>query len=155
GIGLFVLLPAVVMVDTLARAGRARDALALITRGLDNMSDRYVRLRAVANSWWAHCTRAWGRHGGGRALLLGRRCGSRVGKRQCFCNPGQVSRSRVTSPNAAVARKQGWHLLSAARAPLLTGHRPRSLRQTDYPPRSGNPDIKTGDVRFWPKADIG
>src|SRR5215471_4322557 len=51
GIGLFVLLPAVVMVDTLARAGRARDALALITRVLDNMSDRYVRLRAVANSW--------------------------------------------------------------------------------------------------------
>jgi len=39
GIGLFVLLPAVVMVDTLARAGRARDALALITRVLDNMSD--------------------------------------------------------------------------------------------------------------------
>jgi len=31
-IGLFVLLPAVVMVDTLARAGRDRDALALIAR---------------------------------------------------------------------------------------------------------------------------
>src|SRR5262249_40030460 len=33
-IGLFVLLPAVVMVDTLARAGRDRDALALIARVL-------------------------------------------------------------------------------------------------------------------------
>jgi class 3 adenylate cyclase/ABC-type transport system involved in cytochrome c biogenesis ATPase subunit len=39
GIGLFVLLPAVVMVDTLARAGRDRDALALIARILDKMSD--------------------------------------------------------------------------------------------------------------------
>jgi class 3 adenylate cyclase len=39
GIGLFVLLPAVVMVDTLARAGRNRDALALIARVLDKMSD--------------------------------------------------------------------------------------------------------------------
>jgi class 3 adenylate cyclase/ABC-type lipoprotein export system ATPase subunit len=39
GIGLFVLLPAVVMVDTLARAGRDRDALALIARVLDKMSD--------------------------------------------------------------------------------------------------------------------
>jgi hypothetical protein len=38
-IGLFVLLPAVVMVDTLARAGRDRDALALIARILDKMSD--------------------------------------------------------------------------------------------------------------------
>jgi class 3 adenylate cyclase/ABC-type lipoprotein export system ATPase subunit len=39
GIGLFVSLPAVVMVDTLARAGRDRDALALIARVLDKMSD--------------------------------------------------------------------------------------------------------------------
>ena len=39
GIGLFVLLPAIVMVDTLARAGRDRDALALIARILDKMSD--------------------------------------------------------------------------------------------------------------------
>ena len=39
GIGLFVLLPAVVMVDTLARAGRDRDALALIARVLDKMSN--------------------------------------------------------------------------------------------------------------------
>ena len=39
GIGLFVLLPAAVMVDTLARAGRNRDALALIARVLDKMSD--------------------------------------------------------------------------------------------------------------------
>jgi class 3 adenylate cyclase/ABC-type transport system involved in cytochrome c biogenesis ATPase subunit len=39
GIGLFVLLPAVVMVDTLARGGRDRDALALIARVLDKMSD--------------------------------------------------------------------------------------------------------------------
>ena len=39
GIGLFVLLPAVVMVDTLARAGRNGDALALIARVLDKMSD--------------------------------------------------------------------------------------------------------------------
>ena len=39
GIGLFVLLPAVVMVDTLARAGRDRDALALIARLLGKMSD--------------------------------------------------------------------------------------------------------------------
>jgi hypothetical protein len=39
GIGLFVLLPAVVMVDTLARVGRDRDALALISRVLGNMSD--------------------------------------------------------------------------------------------------------------------
>jgi len=39
GIGLFVLLPAVVMVDTLARSGRDRDALALISRVLDQMSD--------------------------------------------------------------------------------------------------------------------
>jgi len=38
-IGLFVLLPAVVMVDTLARGGRDRDAVALIARVLDKMSD--------------------------------------------------------------------------------------------------------------------
>ena len=38
GIGLFVLLPAVVMVDTLARAGRDRDALALIARVLGKIS---------------------------------------------------------------------------------------------------------------------
>ncbi|MGB8589581.1 MAG: hypothetical protein WCD87_28605, partial [Pseudolabrys sp.] len=35
----FVLLPAVVMVDTLARGGRARDELALIARVLGKMSD--------------------------------------------------------------------------------------------------------------------
>ena len=39
GIGLFTLLPAVVMVDTLARAGRDRDALAIIARLLDETSD--------------------------------------------------------------------------------------------------------------------
>ena len=39
GIGLFALLPAVVMVDTLARAGRDRDALILIARLLGAMSD--------------------------------------------------------------------------------------------------------------------
>ena len=39
GIGLFVLLPAVVMVDTLARVGRDRDALALIARVLGKMSE--------------------------------------------------------------------------------------------------------------------
>ena len=39
GIGLFVLLPAVVMIDTLARVGRDRDALALIARLLGKMSD--------------------------------------------------------------------------------------------------------------------
>ena len=39
GIGLFVLLPAVAMVDTLARVGRDRDALALIARLLGKMSD--------------------------------------------------------------------------------------------------------------------
>ena len=38
-IGLFVLLPGVVMADTLARAGRDRDALALIARLLGEMSD--------------------------------------------------------------------------------------------------------------------
>ena len=39
GIGLFVLLPAVVMAETLARVGRDRDALALIARLLGKMSD--------------------------------------------------------------------------------------------------------------------
>jgi hypothetical protein len=39
GIGLFSLLPGVVMVDTLARAGRDRDALALIARLLGEASD--------------------------------------------------------------------------------------------------------------------
>ena len=39
GIGLYALLPAVVMADTLARAGRDRDALALIARLLGEMSD--------------------------------------------------------------------------------------------------------------------
>ena len=39
GIGLFALLPSVVMADTLARVGRDRDALALIARLLGEMSD--------------------------------------------------------------------------------------------------------------------
>jgi hypothetical protein len=39
GIGLFALLPGVVMADTLARVGRDRDALALIARLLGEMSD--------------------------------------------------------------------------------------------------------------------
>jgi hypothetical protein len=39
GIGLFTLLPAVVMVDTLARAGRGSDALALIAQLLSKTSD--------------------------------------------------------------------------------------------------------------------
>jgi len=39
GLGFFAALPGLVMVDTLARAGRDRDALALIARLLDGMSD--------------------------------------------------------------------------------------------------------------------
>ena len=39
GVGLFALLPAVVMVDTLARAGRDRDAMALIARLLGSSND--------------------------------------------------------------------------------------------------------------------
>ena len=39
GLGFFASLPGLVMVDTLARAGRDRDALALIARLLDEMSD--------------------------------------------------------------------------------------------------------------------
>jgi hypothetical protein len=42
GIGLFSLLPAVVMVDTLARAGRDGDALAIIARLLGETSDPHM-----------------------------------------------------------------------------------------------------------------
>jgi hypothetical protein len=49
-IGLFVLLPAVVMVDTLARAGRDRDALALIARVLGKTSDPKIGM-FVSELW--------------------------------------------------------------------------------------------------------
>ena len=50
GIGLFSLLPAVVMVDTLARAGRDRDALAIIARLLGETSDPH-RGMFVSELW--------------------------------------------------------------------------------------------------------
>jgi hypothetical protein len=45
GIGLFALLPAVVMVDTLARVGRDRDALALIERLFGGIWSRCAAFR--------------------------------------------------------------------------------------------------------------
>src|SRR5215813_5460436 len=54
GIGLFVWLPAVVMVDSLARAGRDLDALAFIARVLDKTSDPQrssLSFGASAASW--------------------------------------------------------------------------------------------------------
>ena len=50
GIGLFTLLPAVVMVDTLARGGRDRDALALITQVLGKTSDPQIGM-FVSELW--------------------------------------------------------------------------------------------------------
>jgi hypothetical protein len=50
GIGLFSLLPAVVMVDTLARAGRDRDAQAIIARLLGETSDPH-RGMFVSELW--------------------------------------------------------------------------------------------------------
>ncbi|MGB9057038.1 MAG: hypothetical protein WCC50_00860 [Pseudolabrys sp.] len=50
GIGLFTLLPAVVMVDTLARAGRDSDALALIAQLLSKTNDPEVGM-FVSELW--------------------------------------------------------------------------------------------------------
>jgi class 3 adenylate cyclase/ABC-type transport system involved in cytochrome c biogenesis ATPase subunit len=50
GIGLFVLHPAVVMVDTLARAGRDRDALGLIARLFGKISDPHLGM-FVSELW--------------------------------------------------------------------------------------------------------
>jgi class 3 adenylate cyclase len=67
GIGLFVLLPAVVMVDTLARAGRERDALALISRVLDNMSD--PKLGMFVSELWRMRGELMARERGGDIVL--------------------------------------------------------------------------------------
>src|SRR5262249_3204312 len=67
GIGLFVLLPAVVMVDTLARAGRDRDALALIARLLGKTSDPQVGM-FVSELWRIRGELVSGERGGDRAL---------------------------------------------------------------------------------------
>src|SRR5262245_54098348 len=69
GIGLFVLLPAVVMVDNLARAGRDRDALALIARVLDKMSD--PKLGMFVSELWRIRGELMAREGGGDLALAG------------------------------------------------------------------------------------
>jgi hypothetical protein len=70
GIGLFVLLPAVVMVDTLARAGRDRDALTLIASILGKMSD--PRLGMFVSELWRIRGELVGRERGGDAALAER-----------------------------------------------------------------------------------
>ena len=74
GIGQYASLPGVVMADTLARAGRDRDALALLARLLGEMSDAecgHLRLRAVAHPRRARRAGARRRCGAGGALLAG------------------------------------------------------------------------------------
>jgi len=111
GIGLFVLLPAVVMVDTLARAGRDRDALALIARLLGKTSDPQVGMLSPsfgvsAASWSRASAAATGRW---RSVSCRRRCVSRAGRGRRSCKRGQESRSQITWPSAGVVRKRGRH----------------------------------------------
>jgi hypothetical protein len=69
-IGLFVLLPAVVMADTLARAGRDRDALALIARVLGNTSD--AKMGMFVSELWRIRGELIARERGGDAALAER-----------------------------------------------------------------------------------
>jgi hypothetical protein len=66
-IGLFTLLPAVVMADTLARAGRDRDALALIARLLGKTSDPQTGM-FVSELWRIRGEAAARERGGDTAL---------------------------------------------------------------------------------------
>ena len=67
GIGLFSLLPGVVMTDTLARAGRDRDALALIARLLGEASDPKMGM-FVSELWRIRGELVARGHGGDTAL---------------------------------------------------------------------------------------
>jgi len=67
GIGFFASLPGVVMADTLARAGRERDALALIARLLGEMSDPETGV-FVSELWRIRGELVAREHGGDAAL---------------------------------------------------------------------------------------
>src|SRR5262249_49336673 len=115
-IGLFSLLSGVVMVDTLMRAGRGRDALALIARLLGEMSDPKMGM-FVSELWRIRGELIARERGGDTALAehsLQQACKSRAGKRRRSYNLERVSHSRGTSPSTVFVRKQGPHFPSPA-----------------------------------------